>query len=228
LNRVDPRVPGETAHRPAAAEPLIQPHVHAPSRQRRGYQPDRAWVCRDSVPVPEYDVAIEAGAEAVQVEQEHSREFGQQPRDDGVERPVEWLVRELDPTADLGRCERPAVNGPAERHPGSDDAGPEPAVLFAGRIAVDVRDEPAERRDDRGDTQLGQECIQLPGQPVRPQDVWADRKLPRKLGRIFKSAVRQARGYGHWRAARLDYPRVDNAESTRQRQSGQPPRGGLR
>jgi len=216
-------VRGEAAHRPAAAEPLIQPHVHAASHQGPGNQPDRAGVRRNSIPVPEYDVAIEPGAEAVQVEQQHSRECGEQPCDDGVKRPVEWLVSQLDPTADLGRCERPAVDRPAERHPGGDDAGPEPAVLFPGRIAVDVGDEPAERRDDRGDPELGQKCVELPGQPVRPQDVWADRKLPRELGRIVKSAVRQARGNGYWRAARLDYPRVDKAESTRQPQTGQPP-----
>ncbi len=118
------------------------------------------------MPVAEDDIAIQPDAEAVQVQQEEPREAVKQPLDHRVKRVVERRVSDPDPVADLVAGERPLVDGPASGHPGGDDTGPEAAMLLAVRVAVHVGDEPAERGRDRRDTQLRQERIQVPGQPV--------------------------------------------------------------
>src|SRR5258708_4323843 len=136
LYRIHPIVAGESPDGPAAGEPLVHSNVKAGRRERARHEPHRRWPCGFAVPVAEDDIAIQPDAEAVQVQQEEAREPGKQPLDHRVKRVVETRVSDPDPVADLVAGERPLVDGPASRHPGADDPGPEAAMLPAVRAPL--------------------------------------------------------------------------------------------
>ena len=199
LYRIHPVMPGETPDGPASRVPLVQPHLEAVPGERVGQQSYGNGLRGAAVPVAKDHVGVQRHPEAVQVEQQQPGEPAQQSLDDRIEGPVERLMSQPDPVADLLRRQGPAVDVAAVRHLPADDAGGEPAVLLARRVSIHVGDEAAEGCRDRGDAEVGQKRVQLAGEPVRPQDVRADREIARQLRRIVPAAVRQA---GHDRDRR--------------------------